>query len=102
MTDWYGTWDGPARPLPEMAQFIVPGGNDAAPAKRLSREALVPVLPFAGNADSLAYTLQSALPHRTWDGFVLDLTSGSDPSGVASLAKMADTIPARVEAPAPR
>ena len=80
--DWFGSWDGPARPLPahhnsweaEEGGPSYPEASDAQ-AKMLSQAALLRLSPWSGSSPgALAEELTRSLVGKRWDGFVLDLT----------------------------
>lgn len=80
--DWFGSWDGPARPLPARhssweAEESGPAYPEAADtqAKMTSQTALLRLSSWsASSPDALAEELTRSLRGKRWDGFVLDLT----------------------------
>ena len=80
--DWFGSWDGPAKPLPvhhsswelRDSGLSYPEASDAQ-AKMTSQTALLRLSSGAASSpDALAEELTRALVGKRWDGFVLDLT----------------------------
>lgn len=80
--DWFGSWDGPAKPLPAHhssweaveSGASYPEASDAQ-AKMTSQTALLRLSPWSGSSqDALAEELTRSLTGKRWDGFVLDLT----------------------------
>jgi len=89
-TAWYGSWDGPKLPFPTRHDpfedyaggDFAPQQDEAAQAKAQSQVALLR-LPLTGALDTgnIALQCRSALGdigrYRKWDGFVLELPSGT-------------------------
>ena len=80
--DWFGSWDGPAKPLPVHHSLwelrdsgpSYPEASDAQ-AKMTSQTALLRLSSGSTSSlDALAEELTRSLVGKRWDGFVLDLT----------------------------
>jgi len=85
--DWFGSWDGPAKPLPAHHSSweimdsgpTYPEASDAQ-AKTTSQTALLRLSSgFSFSPDVLAEELTRSLVGKRWDGFVLDLTPDARP-----------------------
>ena len=80
--DWFGSWDGPAKPLPiyHVSWEAVDSGPSYpeasdAQAKLTSQTALLRLSSGAASSrEALAEELTRSLVGKHWDGFVLDLT----------------------------
>ena len=85
--DWFGSWDGPAKPLPTYhvsweavdSGPSYPEASDAQ-AKLTSQTALLRLSSgSASSREALADELTRSLVGKRWDGFVLDLTPDARP-----------------------
>ena len=97
--DWFGSWDGPAKPLPahhSSWEAVESGASypeaSNAQAKMTSQIALLRLSSgTASSREALAGELEHALVGKRWDGFVLDLTpdarSGDPLAGLVPKAK---------------
>ncbi|MBV9851862.1 MAG: hypothetical protein JO250_19520 [Armatimonadetes bacterium] len=89
--DWYGLWDDPRAPLPDLTEELAYGGYSpntdfAAFAHTQSRRAMFELPSWAGtSAAKLAGNLQQMKPG--WDDIVLDFSRETGGNPLADLAK---------------